>query len=241
MKKATHGGVFAIQVPNYFIKYNNIPFFRFYIHGVKIHLPVKKAANLGMELFQQSKCDIEELLLFCFWDYQDLEERSCKEYLANCCDIITPMSGKKKYTYSIDKDQPEHPLKNQFDYNSEALFSLLVKLFSDYRLAPIDCLNDITRHEKLLKKHNKYELTDVTNANFTRERFSLNDQYNPYNIFFDTSIGETSCHILIIIELMQKHHLLVKYGCVVMLLYLCLIAKKFKLRPLICKNGGEYF
>lgn len=204
MKKAPHGGVFAIQKPNYFIKHYNIPFFRFYIHGVKIPLPVKKAANLGMELFQQSKCDIEELLLFCFWDYQDLNELACKEYLVNCCDIITPKSGKKEYTYSIDKDQPEQPLKNQFDYNPEALFSLLVMLLSNYRLVPIDCLNDITRHEKLLKEHDKYGLIDVTNANFTREGFSLNGQYYLYNIFFDTSIGETSYHIPKIIELMQK-------------------------------------
>lgn len=205
MKKAPHGGVFTIDIPNYFIKYQRIEIFRFFVHQAKVPLPVKIAANLAKKLFGDSKCDIEELLCFCFLEYRDLADRACKGYLANCCNIITPKNGRIEDKFCLIGDgKPDFLLKDRFNYDLELLFSLLVILLSDYHLVTIDCLNDIIKHEKLFRDHDKYGLTNVTDANFYREGFSLNGQYYLYNIFFDTSIGGASYNVPKIIELMKK-------------------------------------
>lgn len=205
MKKAPHGGVFTIDVPNYFIKYHRIAFFRFYVHQTKIPLPVKIAANLAEKYFGNNKCDIEELLRFCFWDHENSNDMLCKLYLANCCNIISPKNGRSKDEYYFIRDEePDFLLKDRFNYDLELLFSLFVMLLSDYHSVGIECLNDIIKHEKLIKGHDKYGLTNVTDADFGREGLSLNGQYYLYNIFFDTSIGGASHNVPKIIDLMKK-------------------------------------
>jgi hypothetical protein len=65
-------------------------------------------------------------------------------------------------------------------------------------------INEIVGREKLTLHIDKYGLSDVTDAEFERQGFKLNDKYYLYNIFLDTSIGSPVSNVPKTIEIIKR-------------------------------------
>jgi hypothetical protein len=93
---------------------------------------------------------------------------------------------------------------DNFHIDKERLVLLFIFTLMESFIHRIHNIDEIISHEKLELDIDKYGLSDVTEAEFERQGFKLNDKYYLYNIFFDTSIGSPVSDVPKIIEIIQK-------------------------------------
>lgn len=62
-------------------------------------------------------------------------------------------------------------------------------LFGTRKMISIQCLDDLLKHECLEREHDKYGLSEVTDAKFGRQGFEIDGKDYLYGLFLDISIG----------------------------------------------------
>ena len=127
-------------------------------------------------------------------------------YLATCGKIIvsTGRSDMEHMVAVSDAIEGKISYSGNFDINEERLLSLFILTFMEGFVHRINDINEIVSHEKFTLPIDKYGLSDVTNAEFERQGFRLNDKYYLYNIFLDTSIGSSVADVPKTVEIIQR-------------------------------------
>ena len=64
-------------------------------------------------------------------------------------------------------------------------------------------LQDVYALEQLVNDRDKYDLSNVSVATFERQGFCINNNYYLYNIFFDTSIGNSMTFVPYAIDIFR--------------------------------------
>ena len=186
MKKAPHGGIFYVKYPNMFLKYYTVPTCLFFTPNAEIPAPVLDITDKFRAMIDVANVDTEELLRYCL--NIDLDDRGnphngSRMYIATCGKIVT----------SAGRGEMEHMAAvsdaSNFSIDEERLILLFIFTLMECFTHRIHDVNEIVSHEKLTLPTDKYGLSDVTDAEFVRQGFKLNDKYYLYNIFLDTSIG----------------------------------------------------
>lgn len=194
MKKAPHGGVFHIRYPNTFLKYYTIPVYLFFTPNAEIPAPVLDIADKFYMMIDDANVDTEELLRYCLGidpDDSGNPHNGSRMYLATCGKIITfAGSGEMEHMFTVsDAIEGKISYSNNFDIDEKRLVFLFIFTLMEGFDHKIHDINEIISHENLTLPIDKYGLRDVTDAEFERQGFRLNDKYYLYNIFLDTSIG----------------------------------------------------
>jgi hypothetical protein len=209
MKKAPHGGVFYNRYPNMFLKYYTVPTYLFFTPNAEIPAPVLDTVDKFHVLIDAANVDTEELLRYCIGidpDDRENPHNGSRMYIATCGKIITSDERNDIEHMGAVSDAIEGKISysGNFDVDEERLVFLFVFTLMECIAHRINDLSEIASHEKLTLPIDKYGLTDVTDANFERQGFRLNDKYYLYNIFFDTSIGSPVADAPKIIEIIQS-------------------------------------
>lgn len=205
MKKAPHGGIFYNTYPNLFLKNYAFSFSRFFQKGQSLPLPLLETASKVRAMYEASDIDIEELLCFCFRP-ETKSGGGDLIFLATAGKIIK-YRGTEQFAHDIavmDAADGKITYVDNFDVDIDRLICAFICRLVEkcvYRICDVD---EILSHEYLELPHDKYGLTDVTNAEFLRQGFKLNDKYYLYNIFLDTSIGSINPKAPNTIEIMQR-------------------------------------
>jgi len=185
MKKQPHGGVARVFHPNLYL--NHYPADTTVLFRSKpkeIEFFFKDIVDEALEEYEKLDIDAEEVLWYCFegdfW-YPGMRLLTPKKQFEdrnNSCPLIWDViSDKKKFL-------------DHFDISSrEVVYGLICFLIYDKSIR-IQGLKEIIEREDLRESHNKYGLSIVNKAEFSRQGFTLEDKYYLYNIFFDTTIGD---------------------------------------------------
>lgn len=198
LKRQPHGGVERIFCPNYFLKYgptDTLSLFR--NHDIKIPAFFNRLVNDELHLWNECHIDIENLLYFCFDDdnFWYVGHRILKQ------------KPEKKMEEPLIWYVIEHKLRFQdyFDLDNieEILYAFAAYLIHKKRSELISVEN-IQAHENLKGGHNKYGLNEIYNAKFSRQGFTIDNQYFLYNLFLDTSIGSALSDVPLTIEILQS-------------------------------------
>ena len=209
MKKAPHGGVFSILSPNTFLKYYAVPTYLFFTPNAEIPAPVLDVVDKFRAMINTSSAHTEELLRYCLGidpDDSGNPHNGSRMYIATCGKIISYAGHSEMEHMSAVSRAINGELNylGNFNVDEERLVLLFIFTLMDNFSYRIHDINEIISHEKLLLPIDKYGLSDVTNAEFERQGFRLNDKYYLYNIFFDTSIGSPVSDGPKTIEIIQK-------------------------------------
>lgn len=209
MKKAPHGGVFYIRYPNTFLKYYTVSTYLFFTPNAEIPAPVLDVIDKFRAIIDVSNVDTEELLRYCLGidpDDRDNPHNGSRMYIATCGKIISyaghsHMEHMSAVSRAIDR---EIDYLGNFDVDEKRLVLLFIFTLMGNFSYRIHDINEIVSHEKLSLPIDKYGLSDVTDAEFERQGFRLNDKYYLYNIFFDTSIGSPVSDVPKTIDIIQR-------------------------------------
>ena len=209
MKKAPHGGVFCSNHPNMFLKYYPVSAYLFFTPKSKIPEPILEVADKFHAMVDVANIDIEELLRYCFSIEPEDGENSqngSRMYIATCGKIISytghsEVEHMSAVSRAIDG---EIAYLGNFGVDEERLVLLFIFTLMENFSYRIHDINEIVSREKLQLPIDKYGLSDVTDAEFERQGFRLNDKYYLYNIFFDTSIGSPVSDAPKTIEIIQR-------------------------------------
>jgi len=194
MKKAPHGGIFHITYPNIFLKYYPVQTDLFFTPNGEIPAPVLNTVDIFRAMIDSSNVDTEELLRYCLSidpNDQGNTQNGSRMYIAACGKIITSV-GRSDMEHMVavyNAIEGKISYSDNFDINEERLVFLFIFALMEDFVHRIRDINEIVDHEKLIVPVNKYGLSDVTDAEFERQGFRVNDKYYLYNIFLDTSIG----------------------------------------------------
>lgn len=194
MKKAPHGGVFHIEYPNTLLKYYTVPAYLFFTPNAEIPAPVLDTVDKFRAMIDAANVDTEELLRYCLGidpiDHRNPHNGS-RMYIATCGKIITSAGRSEMEHMAAVSDAIEGKISysGNFDIDEERLIFLFIFTLMEGFAHRIHDINEIVSHEKLTLPIDKYGLSDVTDAEFERQGFRLNDKYYLYNIFLDMSIG----------------------------------------------------
>lgn len=188
MKKAPHGGVFKFNHPNTFLKHYRFDPWTLVTHNPEsIPYFMSELIDEFTKLFLECpEIDWEELLQYCFnnnhndWftglkllhvkkEYEELNKRMSGVLLWNIID------NNQKISCFFDIE-PKY-----------AIYALILCLIQE-KMIEINGLDDILRHERLRESSNRYGLSKLSNINFLRQGFCIDETYYLYNIFLDTSI-----------------------------------------------------
>lgn len=194
MKKAPHGGVFYVEYPNMFLKYYTVPTYLFFTPNAEIPAPVMDIIDKFHAMIDAANIDTEELLRYCL--NIDLDDRGNPHkgnriYIATCGKIITSVGrGEMEHMAAVsDAIEGKISYSDNFNIDEERLILLFIFTLMECFTHRIHDVNEIISHEKLTLPTDKYGLSDVTDAEFERQGFKLNNKFYLYNIFLDTSIG----------------------------------------------------
>lgn len=187
MKKAPHGGVVHIYHPNNYLKYYSFnPWNIVANEPERIPYFMKKLIADAVRIyFECDEIDYEELLQYCYdgnnW-YTGFRLLHVKpEYLE--------LNVKLHETLLWNVLDNEKRITDYFDIKVEyAVYSLILNLIHD-NVTVIKDLNEILSHEKLIESNNKYGLSILSDYEFLRQGFRIDDMYYQYNIFIDPTIG----------------------------------------------------
>jgi len=209
MKKAPHGGVFHIEYPNTLLKYFTVPTYLFFTPNAEIPAPVLDTADKFRSMLNAADVDAEELLRYCLGiDPDDLgnPHNGSRMYIATCGKIITSVGrGEMEHVIAVsDAIEGIIGYLGNFHIDEERLVFLFIFTLMESFAHRIYDINEIVSHEKLTLPIDKYGLSDVTDAEFERQGFRLNDKYYLYNIFLDTSIGSPISDAPKTIEIIQR-------------------------------------
>lgn len=194
MKKAPHGGVFYVEYPNMFLKYYTVPTYLFFTPNAEIPAPVLDTADKFRTMIDAANVDTEELLRYCLSidpDDRGNPHNGSRMYIAPFGKIITSVGRDEMEHMTATSDAIEGKISysGNFDIDEERLILLFIFTLMECFTLRIHDVNEIVSYEKLKLPTDKYGLSDVTDAEFERQGFKLNDKYYLYNIFLDTSIG----------------------------------------------------
>ena len=185
MKKQPHGGVARVYHPNLYINHypaDTTVLFRNKPKEIEFFL--KNIVDEALEEYEKLDIDDEEILWYCFegdfW-YAGMRLLTPKveyeEFNKSCPIIWDVISSKKRFL-------------DHFDISSREVVYGLICFLIFVKSIRINGLNEIIEREDLKASHNKYGLSLVYNAKFSRQGFTIEDKYYLYNIFFDTTIGD---------------------------------------------------
>jgi hypothetical protein len=209
MKKAPHGGVFNIEYPNVLLKYYKVPTYLFFTPGAKIPAPVLDTVKIFHEMIDAANIDTEELLRYCLGidpDDRGNSHNGSRMYIATCGKIITSAGRDEMEHMAAVSDAIEGIISysDNFNIDEERLLLLFIFTLIECFTHRIYDVNEIVSYEKLTLPTDKYGLSDVTDAEFERQGFKLNDKYYLYNIFLDTSIGSPIAYAPKTIEIIRS-------------------------------------
>ena len=209
MKKAPHGGVFHIGYPNKFLKYYSVPTYLFFTPNAEIPVPVLNTADKFRAMIDAANVDTEELLQYCLGidpDDRGNPHDGSRMYIATCGKIITSIKCDETEHMDAVYNAIEGKIRYSCNFNIDEQRLILLFIFTlmEGFAHRIHDINEIVSHEKLILSIDKYGLSDVTNAEFERQGFILNDKYYLYNIFLDTSIGSPIANAPKTIEIIRN-------------------------------------
>ncbi len=195
MKKAPHGGIEYVCWPNFYMKHRpsgTWNLFRQYDGTIPAFL--LDLVNDELDIWEECNVDIEELLSLCFdGDFWYVGFRVLKPKNSDTRDatiLWNVLSNHLKF-----KDYFE------LDNLQEILCAFSCYLIQE-KMISIQRLEDILNHECLELEHDKYGLSEVTNAKFVRQGFEIGGKYYLYNLFLDTSIGRVFSTMPLTVEIL---------------------------------------
>ena len=185
MKKAPHGGIFSVKIPNYYIHHNKKKLFNIFrcndIDRVVDFLEViLKDVIIELEKYD---FDINEIANMIFldpsnWYISFIMLKPKEDYEESNKDI--PLIWRV-----IDKGLK---IEDYFLLDKQIVEYLFVCWIIDNNFIKIKDLFEIKKFEKLLNNHDKYGLIQIDGGDFQRQGFTYKDKYYLYNILLDTSI-----------------------------------------------------
>ena len=194
MKKAPHGGVEYVNMPNFFLKHRPTAIWNLYTHYEhKIPQFGIGMVNKALEIWNQCDVELQELLEMCFnGDFWYVGFR------------ILKIKEKMNYDAMILWDVLDKHLKFEDYYdldNIEEILCAFVFYLIEEKMVQISSVSEIKLHEKLEDGHNKYGLSCVTGAKFMRQGFIMEDKYYLYNLFLDNSVGNSFSEAPLTVEI----------------------------------------
>lgn len=182
LKKATHGGVFRINKPNYYISHMR-----------------KNMFNLFTNNYEDTLGFLDELF--------DSVIRKIESYNINTDDIANLIFKDRDnwyiaYRLLIPKEEYKNEqapliwkiidqdlrLEDYFILDKKVIIQAFICWLIDNNFIEIADIFEIVKHEKLLCNRNKYGLSKLQNVEYKRQGFILGEKYYLYNLFLDTSI-----------------------------------------------------
>lgn len=194
MKKAPHGGIEYVTIPNFYLKYRPTGLWALFARysGV-VPTFLQKLVDDTLKIWNECQVDMNEFLYFCFdndfW-YAGMRVLKTKEGITTDGTLLMSVLAQKL------------PITDYFKTNNiEEIMCAFVCYLIEEKMLVISDLNEIKRHEKLLDNHNKYGLSLLRNAKFGRQGYYIGDEYYLYNCFFDISIGRAIAETPLTVEL----------------------------------------
>lgn len=187
MKKAPHGGVFNINIPNYYI--HHMPK---HIFNIFTHIEGNNVLEFFEEIFKDAIKTLNK------YDFN----------IGEIADLVYKDANNWYMTFRILKPKKEYEELNKsipliwkvIDNNLKLDdYFILDKKFIEYgficwiidnNFVKITGLPQIKQYEKLIYDHNKYGLSRLEDVEYQRQGFIYDKKYYLYNIFLDTSILE---------------------------------------------------
>lgn len=203
MKKAPHGGVFHVNIPNAFIMHYPFSATSFITCIEEIPFFMQELIRKGTELYSEcTDLDIEDLMTYCFsgndnWypGYRLLEIRP--EHKREYADIGPALLWK------IIEDKTR--FSDYFTISVQnAVLGLVLTLVSENEIV-IPNAAIIVEHECLRIPHDKYGLSLVNTAEFMRQGFHIDKVYYLYNIFLDTTISNPNAEMPLTLEIIKNN------------------------------------
>lgn len=201
LKKSPHGGIFENTHQSMFFKYYPIKINPFINRTKKIPYPIKLYTKELEVIINNHHVKSEELLKFCFC------KRNGDGMYAALVSGTLSLIEEQKYNFEnmiFKAVECQISFLDYFNYN----YSRLLEVFLLFALNDMERLfeniSDIINIEILEPNRDKYGLSDISNANFERQGFSVDGRFYLYNIFFDTSIGNANSFVPQTIEIFKK-------------------------------------
>lgn len=187
MKKAPHGGVFNINIPNYYINYMPKNLFNIFRDGKIIDVLefLSVVLDEAVKVIEKYDFNINEMASLIFKDSD------------NWYTTFRLLKPKEEYK-EINKTVPliwkvidgNLEIENYFNLDRKIVEYAFICWIIDNNFINISGLPEIKKHEKLLHNHNKYGLGKLENVEYKRQGFVYQEKYYLYNVFLDTSILE---------------------------------------------------
>lgn len=182
LKKATHGGVFSINKPNYYIRRMPKNMFKLFSNNHEDTLmfldEIFDSAIKKIEGYNINTDDIANLI-FKDKDNWYITHRLLtykEEYKNESAPLIWKI---------IDQDLR---LEDYFILDKKVIIQAFICWLIDNNFIEITDIFEIEKYEKLLCNRNKYGLSKLQNVEYKRQGFILGEKYYLYNLFLDTSI-----------------------------------------------------
>lgn len=194
MKKAPHGGIEYVYMPNFFMKHRPTGIWHLYAH-YENEIPefAVKMVNKAISIWDECDVELQELLEMCFngdfWyaGFQLLKQKEGTHYDATI--LWTVINNHLQFADYFEL------------YNLDEILCAFVFYLIEEKMVQISSISEIKSHEKLKAGHNKYGLSCVTDAKFLRQGFVLEDEYYLYTLFLDNSIGSSFSETPLTIEI----------------------------------------
>ena len=196
MKKAPHGGVEYVYWPNFYLKHRSSGTWNLFCHyDGTIPAFLSDLINEELAIWEECEVDIEELLSLCFGgDFWYAGFR-----------VLKPKNSEK-----LDATILWNVVSNHLNFNDyfeldnicEILYAFSCYLVQE-KMISIQCLDDLLEHECLEREHDKYGLSEVTDAKFGRQGFEIDGKYYLYSLFLDISIGRAFSTMPLTIEILS--------------------------------------
>lgn len=209
LKKAPHGGVFHSSHQSTFLKWYPIQTYPFLSKGRSVPFPIESYKPTVKRLIEEYSISVEELLDFCFCVGRD--DDFCRGgdrlYVAMASKVLSLKEPSSQPFEIMVADAAYGKIKftDFFNYDFSRLLDVFLLFCVERNLAEFSKLEDMLAVEQLHEDCDKYGLSDITNADFERQGFTIDNQFFLYNIFFDTSIGSTCARVPKTIEVLEKH------------------------------------
>ena len=164
MKKAPHGGVEYVYWPNFYLKHRSSETWNLFCHyDGTIPAFLSDLINEELAIWEECEVDIEELLSLCFGG----------DFWYDGFRVLKPKNSEK-----LDATILWNVVSNHLNFNDyfeldnicEILYAFSCYLVQE-KMISIQCLDDLLEHECLEREHDKYGLSEVTDAKFGRQGF----------------------------------------------------------------------